>query len=515
MTGAVYGISRYKAGTLSRRRLGLFLIFMTSADILLAQCYIRSGNRALWHFYGGCAAALLLYWLSDLKKYRRQINSLLIIMLGACLKLYYLLITSVYVRQHDVNSFGGEDGHAGYIEYLLTHRRLPGFDVRERWQFCHPPLHHGISAAWIYVNESCFGVGYDQARESLQTLSLFWSLCIVISAYRLLRHFELKGKALYIPLVIISFHPSLILFSGSINNDPLAAAFVTGGLAEALKWQRDRRLGSIIKLALCIGLGMMTKLSAALIAPPVALVFLLTFIRHFKAEGRRLFCQFVIFAAVCLPLGLWFGVRNYLRWEVPFTYVQEMDKSELQYLGEMSFKERVTDTSLRRFSSPYEQWAERDEEGNITGYNEYDPLAALLKNSLFGEFINEKSFKEGSYVNKLAALLFFTNICLAAEALLAMLLTCVKKPSADKLFLALTWLMMVASFYKMAADYPFTCTMNFRYITPTALIGSCFLGLALKEQKPRPAGKFLTALLAAEAGVFAFCAGGVYTGLVG
>ena len=512
-----FGYYKHRYEGISTKRVVIFIALLILADIIAVRLYTQSQSKAMWHFAGGCSVIVILYYLADIKKYRTQLNALLIMGLGFCLKLYYVLVTSVYTRQHDVRSFGGDSGHAGYIEYLLFEHKLPDFDIRERWQFCHPPLHHAISALWIYVNENIMQVGHNQARESLQTLTLFYSVCIIISAYKIFRYFGLNGKALYIPLMIVSFHPAFILFSGSINNDTLSAALVMGAVVCTLKWYREQSLKNIMKIALCVGFAMMTKLSAATVAPPIALVFLIVFIKKFKEEWERLLGQFVCFGIVCVPLGLWFGVRNYIKWKVPLMYVQKMDKSELQYIGNMPFLKRITDFSLHQYASPYEQWAYLDESRAVQNYNEHNPLITIMKNSLFGEFINENCFHSGSYVNTVSNIFFWLNVIIAGTAFVSMIVICFKKGAAkltEKMFLVSFYIMMMASFYKTSADYPFTCTMNFRYITPTVIIGAAYIGLALKAiNKETIGGRYAAKSLYGEAILFSFSSGIIYLSL--
>ena len=464
--------------------------YLWAAALCLCADPLIDGTRlqykGVWVFGAGMAVLIFLYYFADMKSFRQQINSAMLIGMGFMVKLAYVMNTSVYVRQHDVRNFGGDSGHCGYIEYLLFNHHLPDFDIRERWQFCHPPLHHAISATWIHIKENIFGIGYDPARESLQTITLFYSLCIMITAYKLLRYFGLKGKALYIPLLIISFHPSFIILSGSINNDVLSVAFIMGAVLSALNWYRDRKTSGIIKTALCIGLGMMTKLSAAVAAVPIGLLFMAVFFSHIKTDAKKLIGQFAVFGLICVPLGLWFGIRNYIKWDIPLTYVQEMDKSEMQYIGDQSFSDRVTDFSTSQLKSVYLQWAWEDDDGIIQGYNEYNPMIAAMKTSVFGEFVNEQSFENAPYLNFAAKILFWDNVLIAAAALICMSAFLFIGCSADlfqKLFLVSFWLAMMLSFYKMAHDYPFTCTMNFRYITPTVIIGSIFIGFALNKLK--------------------------------
>lgn len=465
--------------------------YVIAAAFFVLNCYgtkmySQAQDRGLWLMIGGCFILLALYYFSHTKKFNTQLNALLIFGVSFFVKFYYIFYTSVYTRQNDVHLFGQEAGHAGYMEYLLFNHKLPDFDVRNIWQYCHPPLHHAICALWIDINENILGVGHDPARESLQTLSLFYTMTIMITAYKLLRRFRLDGMALYVPMLIISFHPSFILFSGAINNDVLSVAFMMGAVLCTLKWYDDQTLFGILKIALCVGLGMMTKLSAALVAPPIAIVFLVVFIRKIKTDGLKLFGQFAAFGAVCVPLGLWFEIRNYIKWKVPITYVQEMPITVTQYIGDRSFKSRITDFSSEQFKSVFEQWLMRDENGNLQGYNEYNPLVAILKNSLFGESINEGYFEKSQYVLMVAKVLFWLGMLLAAVFFVIMIVMLFKKcgmKPLEKTLFASFYFVMLFNFYKMCRDYPFTCTMNFRYITPTVIITSLFCGMFMQMKK--------------------------------
>ncbi len=503
----------YRIQKLNLKKAWICEILAVFADFILVKLYVRSQNPGLWHFAGGCAILCILYRFADRQKFRTQINSLLILGIGFFLKLYYILGTSVYTRQHDMGTFEGKSGHAAYIEYLAVNHHLSDFDVRERRQFYHPPLHHALSALWIYLNENLLNTGRNPARESIQTLTLFYSMCIMIAGYRLLRHFKLDGKALYIPLILISFHPTFILFGGCINNDILSVALMMGALLCTLQWQEHPTLKNIMKIALCIGFGMMTKLSAALIAPPVALVFLIVLIQNFKTKGKDLFKQFALFGCVCVPLGLWFQVRSYLKWKIPFNYVQEMSTSLAQYLGDQKFIDRITDFSGYQFNSVYEQWYSADKPGS---YNEFNPIIALMKNAIFGEYINETTFPDFPFVDKFAFVLFWLNVLIALCAVICLILVCFRKNTlmkpVEKAFLFSFYALMMVSIYKMSADYKFTCTMNFRYIMPTVLLGALGMGLTLKQihEKDAKKGELAIKISGGASLIFAFCVCVIY-----
>ena len=233
-------------------------IGFTVLVLLGAGQYRKAVHPGLWLMLGGCAILAGILWLTrkQAQNQRRRI-SLFLIGSSFFLRIFYVCYTPITRRQHDVGRFGDENNHAGYITYLLEHHRLPDFDPRDHWQFYHPPLHHAISAVWLWLSENVFGIGSEVAQESLQTLTLFYATAVIITAYRILRHFRLEGSALYFPLAVIAFHPSFILFSGSINNDVLSVAFLLGAVLWTLKWYEKQTWEGILKIALYMGLGMM------------------------------------------------------------------------------------------------------------------------------------------------------------------------------------------------------------------------------------------------------------------
>lgn len=139
-----------------------------------------------------------------------------------------------------------------------------------------------LSAVWIGINQYVLGVDKDASRESLQTLTLFYSMVVIIAAYKILRYFKLKGMSLYIPLMIVAFHPSFTYLAGSVNNDILSIALMMCAIVCTMRWYEEQNIRNILKIAFCIGFAMMAKLSAGLIAPSVAVVFLYVFIKNGK-----------------------------------------------------------------------------------------------------------------------------------------------------------------------------------------------------------------------------------------
>ena len=484
---AIYRL--YTSGKLNKSAALLFASGLILLDITLTEYFGRQESKAVWIFISGAVILILFKMFVQVGKNGiEKLNCFYIISGSFMLKFFYVLVTSCYTRQNDVHKFGGSIGHAAYIEYFLDNRKLPDFDVRDVWQFYHPPLHHSISAAWINFLQNCCGVDHNFARESLQMLTLFYSTACVILVYKILRHFKFKGAALYIPLAVFAFHPSYILMSGSINNDMLSVLFILSAVLNTLKWREAPEIRNILKIALSVGLGMMTKLSAALVAPAIAFVFLAALFRN-RNRIKNLIAQYAVFGAVCCPLGLWWGIRNYIRFKVPITYVPELGSNSSQYIGAIPFFKRLTDFSPVQFKNVFEQWQSQG------SYNEYNPTIAFLKNSLFGEGISESSFNSGLLF--IPNIFFWIGTILASASFILMIVyTCRKSAVLKwdiKAFFLIFYNVMMFNFYNFCYRYPHTCTQNFRYIIPTVMIGCVYIGILLKESCDQPGNKILGA----------------------
>ena len=104
-------------------------------------------------------------------------------LLGIFIKLYYINYTETWERQHDVISFGADEGHAAYIEYILNNKSLPDFDPREKWGFFQPPLHHIISAFVMDVSMKA-GLDIKRCQENTQIPTLIYMILLsVMSLY--------------------------------------------------------------------------------------------------------------------------------------------------------------------------------------------------------------------------------------------------------------------------------------------------------------------------------------------
>ena len=352
-----------------------------------------------------------------LKKQAKLNNDIIIKLLlvsGGILRLAYIFYTDMNTRQHDFGSFFRyyEDTHAGYILYLMEHHHIPDMNPMEHWQFYHPPLFHIISA----VITSCVkAIGLDYrlfAPKVLQFVSVIYPMVFSVFAVKSLKLLGIKDKALALSSAVIIFHPSLIFMSGDVNNDMLATTFQMLAIYFTILWCRDRKWQQILGIALSIGLGMSTKLSVGLLAPAIAAAFLAVLIKQRK-EWKKLIPQFLMFGVVCIPLGMWFYVKNYVKYGVPFTYVPTfIAKSGVCDL--VSPLRRILDWSPYQFASPFVQWIELNDT-----YDEFNPTIALLKNAMFEE---ETLFEKCLTMQSFCTALFFAGTAVAFLSVAALVL---------------------------------------------------------------------------------------------
>ena len=388
--------------------------------------------------------------------------------IGYFLRMGYILRFPYWQMQHDVGDFSMSDHHAGYILYLYNGGGLPDFDVREVWQFYHPPFHHLLCAVWMHLMHAV-GMGEEQMYEAVQVLPCAYS-CAALAIFGLiLRHFKLEGWRFVMPLAVFAVHPSLIILGGSINNDMLCVLLMMASLLLTLRWFENPKYSTILGLALTIGLAMFTKLSGWLAAPAAACLFLLRFLWD-KDDRKRLFTQFLGFGAVCVPIGLFIPVRNFVRFGVPLAYVPRIADDSEQYIGDISPLRRLLDFSPDQFRYIYDCFTMYGQD-----YNEYNPLIGLLKTAVFDEFINTDRFPA---VAGFGEALFWTQVVLSGCALFSMI-ACLRQRerSAEKMALFLTYSITLLSYVSFCLTYPHTCTQSFRYAVPVLYTSLVFLGL--------------------------------------
>ena len=411
-----------------------------------------------------------IYWAKNGVLTEERI-AFLIIAASFLVKLIYVICTGLGERQHDVGTFKESSiGHAGRIFRTMDGELFP---EAIRGQGYHPPLHYMLEALWLkFLTWTGYSVG--AATRYATSLTLFYSCSVTLVCRSVIREFRFGKGASLCALSLIAFHPTFIILAASYNNDLLSILLLFVALLYAVRWFREPTFRNIFFLALGIGLGMMSKLSAGYIAPAVAMLFLIKFISE-KKSRIRLIGEYCAFGAVCVPLGTWWSFYMLIAHDKPLGYVMKLSDKLPQYIGFRSVAERLF--GIAHSFSEGIWFARGDTDGFSYTFYEYNIPSAVVKTSAFGEW----EIGKGSFVTEfLAYALIILNVALILFSLWCMARLVRKKlPGWEKeikLFLYVFWATVIVMYVKFCFDFPHNCTMDFRYIVPTAVIGAVFIG---------------------------------------
>ncbi len=344
--------------------------------LFLSFCFDLSVDTIRTPSYAFLAVCILILIIT-FRKSLPDTSVFYTIIAGIFLKLTYVMYTPVWCRQHDFIDFGAGEGHAAYMEYILSHRALPDFDPREVWSFFQPPLHHMISAAWMWLNIR-LGIGENHMHKNVQVLPLVYMCVLMLVTYFICRQLNMKKGATLVALLITSFHPICILMSGSLNNDALSVMLSVIAIYVALTWYLYPTTAKIVLLAASVGLAMSAKLSAGLLAFPIGAMMIYKIVKDTekfrdKAKIISYILELVPFALIVIPLGLWWPVRNKMLFGMPFGYIPEVSEN----VAGIPLWQRLIDI---RTASPFLYM-----KSNGFSYDEYNIILATIKSSLFGE----------------------------------------------------------------------------------------------------------------------------------
>ncbi len=455
-------------------------LFSVLSCILFDKTKDLSGIRMA--VFGLVIVALVGGYLAFTKKLTVKNIILMLFSAGFVIRLNYVLITTVSfrVRQHDLYKFGEGRGHSGYIEHFYNNGfTLPDINPLTKAQFYHPPLHHFLAALWMRLLTT-YGMSYQRAIESLPFLTLFYSMCSLVLCERIFDKLNLRGYGKMVALSIAAFHPTFLLFSGSVNNDNLSFLLTLLAIYATLKWYNEPSMGNIFLIAAAVGLGMSTKLSVALVAPAIAIVFIIKTFWENDNMFKKIWKQYVVFAVVCIPLGLWYYIRNSVRFDIKITYVPKLSVKADQYVGFHSVYERLLDFSNHPFKNVFVNKVVNGE----GEYFEYNPFVVIMKSSLFGEYTFTRYYDK---ITPFCQILLILNFIMVLLSLIAMLYCVIRKSSfinyTVKVFIILFYIITMTSYFIFAFKYPHNCSMDFRYLPVTVVIGSLFIGMAAEQIK--------------------------------
>ena len=392
---------------------------------------------------------------------------------GLALRLINVFNTTVFERSHDVGVYTSltdgqiNPGHLGYIEYIVKFGTLPQIDPFSLFSYYHPPLYYLLGAMMVKLS-LLFGDSYENAFENVQFISVIFSMLTIFMAVKIFRLISNNERMMLFGVAILSFHPAMIFSSAWVNNDVITLFFQTLIIYFGIRWGRSYRFKDLIYVALCMGLGMCTKLSVAMLAPPFALVMLIHFISEIReGRGMRTFKQYLMFGVVSGTLGLSWSIRNLIKFHTK-PGISSYNPGDIKYMGPLNMWER--------FGWPAD-WGMDYPFHNLYGNVSKNAWLIMLRTSIFAETrpdVKGASLLASQIAFILIAVLFWgltiwTLIALGRKAF----------RNNCNLFIFTGFLTVFLSYMAFVIKYPYTCSCDFRYI----MIVLVFWGIGLLDVK--------------------------------
>lgn len=425
----------------------------------------------------------------------------LLILISIFVHITYMINTPLNARQHDTWS-SNCDAHFDYALSFYLSGKLPTHHITYCsdylcyynntgvYQFYHPPLNAFIQGIFMkiydgfnitnlnisslftqdYINSvsSFYNVSnetiysYISLYGSNQILSCFYTIITSYFIIKIISLFVKKEKSFVFASVFALFMPRLFQLGAQLNNDTLSLMLSVLSLYYTLKWFRlnDKLYQKYINISLAglfLGLAMMTKLNSAIIAFPMAFIFLYSFYKDTKDKKGKMsylhtLLQFALFLSICAPLGLWFSIYSKVVLNIPFGFVYDFINQNL-YTGDINFFYRLLlpisfhDLSNGLFAS---------------AFNDYNLPTYLVKTSLFGEFSYWQSESFGFLLMISSYVLIISTIVLFIYYLVKIK----NYKSVDGLFAFVLIIFEILLMLYFNIKMPYGCTMDFRYIVP-------------------------------------------------
>ena len=405
-----------------------------------------------------------------------------ILILGLLLRILLAIHNPYYRPMHDVGNLSDWDevttGHGGYIQYLYRFKVFPQVVAN---QFYHPPLFHMIGA---FIFELFYKPDMmpEKLFEVIQLInSVFASISSYI-AYLIYKKLNIKGMPLVAATAFVSLTTILMNIGEVVNNDCLFLLFSLLSFYFALRWYEDSSLKNIILTGLCIALGMLTKTSAVLIAPAIAVIFLSVFLRKGSKKNVLIF-QYIVFCVVSIPLGLSWVIRNKIKFGLPFSFVPSLPDDSYMYIGNIGIIKRFVPYSMRCFMLWNNFEIEETERYNLWSSVLYN---LCFEDNLFRTVTPAQRILGHALMAVTMVLITLAVICVIAGAFNKLI------PNAIKFSLLAAVITPVAGLISFYIKYPFTCTASYRYIVVSLVLLPSMWAIMASNNKSK-LGKILSA----------------------
>ena len=401
----------------------------------------------------------------------------LIVIGGIALRALYAASTPWTVRAHDTA------GHIEYIEYVAQHLALP--PPQAGWEFYQPPLYYLI-AGTIDRAGAQFGASREAVLHVVQALStLFACLTFLVGVQLCLEFAPAENRlAARTACLLLATLPGLIFPASRINNDLLVELLIAASVLLMVRGARSRTRLLSLTAGGVVGLGLLTKSNAALVAPLLLVIPVLLARENMREALVRGVLAGVV-AIVCagwLPIARQMpakdvvaGNRNYLNRKLTLeTSVRHLVVVSPAEMVDMPFNSAWSDDRRRQYFWEY-----------------------LYRSAFFGEFDHGDARRTLARVVLGASFLLWPLLLLGLFPIGA-------RDGRHVLVLVLWVGALVCGQLIFRLVAPFSTSQDFRYITSAAIPMAVLVGRGV-ARLPRPLtplGVVITAAAACAAAAF-------------
>lgn len=202
------------------------------------------------------------------------------------------------------------EGHLQYVEWVASNHRIPL--ATDGWEMYHPPLYYVLSALLYAAVKGAAGV--ETAQWAIRAIPLSCGLLQVEVARRTLRHvFPGRDDLQALGTLVAGALPMSLYMSQTVSNEPMAAlatgAVLLGACALVGLGGKPPARWRVPVLGAALGLALLTKFTAVLLVPIVALA-----VFHGLRSGGRTPLGAALGAAAAIGIAAavsgWYYARN-------------------------------------------------------------------------------------------------------------------------------------------------------------------------------------------------------------
>lgn len=461
---------------------GIFLLYVIAEWFHLAkQPFVISIMMLL------CLLGIAGYGLYQYRIHKTMNLMGMLLAVGCVMRVGYMLMTPVTVRNYDLYDVNiASHNHASYLLEILN----GGLPSDNLGQYYNPPFYYILSSIVVRIVDVMTSMtSIEQAIAPAKIVSCIASCGVLWIAFHLLKELNVNLKAIPVVMAFLACSPQFYLLGGRVNGDSLVTLFMTIILLYTIRWYQDSSVHNTVILALAYGLGMMTKISVASLAIVTGTVMIAKYVSRLRRkEWRDTLKNAALFSGIAFPLGMWYLIRNNIRFSQPLYYVLEPEKYGEIYVGNYSIVKRflsIDFTNLR--NSPYSN-----------PWDDYNIPVYLLKGALFGEFTFDLP-------SVLAIIFLSVWIMLVFIIIVAFVAECVRiskdtQRRVPRSIVMATFVVGIISFVTFNIKYPYGCTMDFRYVAyllvPVGVMLGDLYAITLENKKYAGIRYLITGILA-------------------